>query len=152
MEYKIFLIFWLCGVQTLLQVSSKTSGNIIDFLSTLLLSLILCFPDPDTQYLHQNTLHSDTRTRIVPLQDTSLRLKRDVNTTEEEEEGRTVSISTESTTTTTETPALGPGTDEVERELNKVLTETDDEVHKNLHSPETSFKYDNVSGNNTDRA
>jgi len=79
----------------------------------------------------------------VPLQDTSLRLKRDVNSTEEEEEGRTVSISTESTTTTTETPALGPGTDEVERELNKVLTETDDEVHKNLHSPETSFKYDN---------
>merc|ERR1711962_612178 len=122
MEYKIFLIFWLCGVQTLFQVSSKTS---------------------DTQYLYQNELHSDTRTRIVPLQDRSLRLKRDVNSTEKEEEGRTVSISTETTTTTTETPALGPGTDEVERELNKVLTETDDEVHKNLHSPETSFKYDN---------
>ena len=146
MEYKIFSIFWLCGVLTFCQVSSKISGNIIDGLN-ILLSLILCFPDTDTQYLHQHKLHSESRTRIVPLHDRGLRLRRDVNSTEKE-----VNVSTTAETvteppplSTPASPAVGPGTDQLEKELNKVLTENDDEVHKNLHSPETNFKFDNVS-------
>ena len=83
----------------------------------------------------------------MPLHDRGLRLRRDVNSTEKE-----VNVSTTAETvteppplSTPASPGVEPGTDELEKELNKVLTETDDEVHKNLHSPETNFKFDNVS-------
>jgi len=81
----------------------------------------------------------------VPLPDISHRVKRDVNVTKEEVN---VSSTTETTSEASQdslpiSPALGPSTDELENELNKVLTANDDEVHKNLHSPEDNFAFDN---------
>lgn len=83
----------------------------------------------------------------MPLPDISHRVKRDVNVTKEEVN---VSSTTETTSEASQdslpiSPALGPSTDELENELNKVLTANDDEVHKNLHSPEDNFAFDNVS-------
>ena len=109
----------------------------------------------DTQYLHQNKLDSETRTRIVPLPDTSLRVKRDANSTEQDIKISTSSSTkTPSTTTTTEgivskplTPAVSSTTDELDNELSKVLTASEDEVNKNLHTHghEDNFAFDNVS-------
>merc|ERR1719220_525093 len=79
MEYKTFLIFWLCGANTFSQVSSKHS---------------------DTQYIHQNKLDSETRTRIVPLLDNTSRVKRDANSTDLD-----VSITSTTTSTTTSSTA-----------------------------------------------
>lgn len=141
MEYKTFLIFWLCGVQTICQVSSKNS---------------------DTQYLHQNKQDSESRTRIVPLPDNNLRVKRDVNSTEQLEHlSSTISTTTEGITPSTSSPDkkedvmrklkenehnLEDKVSELEKKLNDELSkvdESDDEVHKNVHSHDDNFSFDN---------
>jgi len=132
MEYKTFLIFWLCGANTFSQVSSKHS---------------------DTQYIHQNKLDSETRTRIVPLLDNTSRVKRDANSTDED-----VSITT-TTTAATSTAAeedlvsspLSPTSDNssdqlssvLKKELQKVPVRGEDDVTKNLQSHQGNLTFNN---------
>merc|ERR1711936_996258 len=101
-EYKTVLIFWLCGAITFSQVSSKHS---------------------DTQYIHQNKLGSETRTRIVPLLDDTSRVKRDANTTDLDV---SITSATAVATTTTSKEELvskpqAPSTTDSSDELKKVL-------------------------------
>jgi len=136
MEYKTFLIFWLCGANTFSQVSSKHS---------------------DTQYIHQNKLDSETRTRIVPLLDDTSRVKRDANSTDQDVSITAAIATTTSTSTTREelvskalTPITTTTTDNSSEELKNVLKKElekvggrEEDVNKNLQSHKGNLTFDN---------
>ena len=127
-----------------------------DFLIFRVVNIPLFYYLSDTQYIHQNKLDSETRTRIVPLLDNTSRVKRDANSTDLD-----VSITSTTTSTTTSSTAkeeivskpLTPSTTDnssdelknvLKKELEKVPVTREEDVNKNLQSHQGNLKFDNV--------